>query len=114
MSKTLYTKNTLTGNIHHPGEYIKDELQSSKLNQKQLAEKMGIKPTVMSELVNGKRNITAAIAIKLEESLGLTAEMWMKLQAHYEIMTIKARIKADIEKTDLPLKKKQEFIVSIV
>ena len=66
MSKTIYTKDMLIGQIFHPGEHIKDELEDYNLTQKQLAEKLGIKPSVMSELVNGKRNVTAALAIKLE------------------------------------------------
>ncbi len=114
MSKTIYTKDVLIGQIFHPGEHIKDELEDYNLTQKQLAEKIGIKPSVMSELVNGKRNVTAALAIKLGEHLGLNAEMWMKLQARYEIMTIKKRMKAEIEESDIPETKKKELLVSII
>ena len=39
----------------HPGEMIKDELKDRGMTQKQLAEVAGIKPSVLSETINGKR-----------------------------------------------------------
>ena len=42
----------------HPGEMIKDELRERKLTQKQLALETGIKPSVLSETINGKRPIS--------------------------------------------------------
>ncbi len=42
----------------HPGEMIKDELKERGITQKQLAEQTGIKPSVISETVNGKRSVS--------------------------------------------------------
>ena len=73
----------------HPGEMIKDELKERKMTQKQLAAETGIKPYVLSETINGKRSISLNVAIALEKSLGIPAEMWMNLQTQYNLDTVK-------------------------
>ena len=50
----------------HPGEMIKDELKERKMTQKQLATETGIKASVLSETINGKRSISLNVAIALE------------------------------------------------
>ncbi len=78
--------------VTHPGVLIKDELEALPgLNQRKLAMEIGVKPSFLSELINGKRSITADIAILLEKSLGIPADYWMKFQSQYEID--KARLK---------------------
>lgn len=69
----------------HPGEMIKDELKERGMTQKQLAEKTGIKPSVLSETINGKRSISLNVAIALEKALDIPADMWMNLQTQYEL-----------------------------
>lgn len=69
----------------HPGEMIKDELKERNMTQKQLSELTGIKPSVLSETINGKRSISLSVAIALEKALGIPAEIWMNLQTQYDI-----------------------------
>ena len=71
----------------HPGEMIKDELKERGMTQKQLATETGIKPSVLSETINGKRSISLNVAIALEKSLGIPADMWMNLQTQYDLDT---------------------------
>ena len=42
----------------HPGEMIKDELKERGMTQKQLATATNIKPSVLSETINGKRSVS--------------------------------------------------------
>ncbi len=49
----------------HPGELIKDELKERQMTQKQLAELTGIKPSVLSETINGKRSVSLTVAMAL-------------------------------------------------
>ena len=74
----------------HPGEMIRDELKERGMTQKRLAEEMGVKPSVLSETINGKRSVSKNVAIALEKALGIPAEIWMNLQSQYELD--KARI----------------------
>ena len=71
----------------HPGELIKDELKERKLTQKKLAEMTGIKASVISETISGKRSVSMNMAVALEKALGIHAEMWMNLQTQYNLDT---------------------------
>ena len=71
----------------HPGEMIKDELAERGMTQKQLAEQTGIKPSVLSETINGKRNVSLNVAVALEKALGIPADIWMNLQTQYDLDT---------------------------
>ena len=58
----------------HPGEMIKDELKERGMTQKQLAMEAGIKPSVLSETINGKRSVSLNVALALEKALGIPAD----------------------------------------
>ena len=73
----------------HPGEMIKDELKERGMTQKQLALETGIKPSVLSETINGKRNVSLNVAVALEKALGIPADIWMNLQTQYDLDTAK-------------------------
>lgn len=74
----------------HPGEMVRDEIRERGITQKQLSEETGIKASVLSETINGKRPVSKNVAIALEKALGIPAEIWMNLQTQYELD--KARI----------------------
>ena len=69
----------------HPGELIKDELKERGLTQKKLAEMTGIKASVISETISGKRSVSMNMAVALEKALGIPADMWMNLQTQYNL-----------------------------
>ena len=69
----------------HPGELIKDELKERDMTQKQLSELTGIKPSVLSETINGKRSVSLSVAMALEKAMGIPAEVWMNLQTQFDI-----------------------------
>ena len=62
MSKKVLTPFIAT----HPGEMIKDELKERGMTQKQLADETGIKASVLSETINGKRSVSLNVAVALE------------------------------------------------
>ena len=69
----------------HPGEMIKDELKERNMTQKSLAAETGIKASVLSETINGKRAISMNVALALEKVLGIPAEIWMNMQTQYNL-----------------------------
>ncbi len=71
----------------HPGELIKDELKERGMTQKQLATETGIKPSVLSETINGKRSLSLNVAVALEKALGIPADIWMNMQTQYNLDT---------------------------
>lgn len=79
MNKKSYTPFVAT----HPGKMLKDELKERGISQKQLAEQTGIKPSVISETVNGKRSVSLNVAVALEKALGIPADIWMNMQTQF-------------------------------
>jgi antitoxin HigA-1 len=77
----------------HPGQVL-DEIyiKEMNLNQSQLAELIGCTPRKINEIVNGKRGISPEFAIDLEEVLGTSAEMWVKMQAEYDLYQARKRV----------------------
>ena len=69
----------------HPGEVLMDELEARKIKKIVFAEQLGMKPGHFSELLHGKRNLSAATALKLEKLLQISAEYWMRVQVYYDL-----------------------------
>ena len=70
----------------HPGQVLEETfMRELNLNQTQLAEKCKCSPRKINEIVNGKRAISPEFALVLEKVLGTTAEMWVRMQADYDI-----------------------------
>lgn len=74
-------------NIIHPGYILGMELKARGISQKNFATQIAIQQSHLSEIIKGKRNITDQLADKLEETLGIPAEHWIKMQAEYGYMT---------------------------
>lgn len=70
----------------HPGVVLNEVyMKEIGLNQSQLAEKCKCTPRKINEIVNGKRAISPDFALVLEHVLGTTAEMWVRIQAEYDL-----------------------------
>ena len=74
----------------HPGELIRYELEERCLTQAKLAEQIGVSPSLLNEVVNGKRGVNTELALLLEAALGISADMWLKLQADYNMQVAKS------------------------
>jgi len=55
------------------------------LTQAEAARRMGISTNRLNELVRGKRGVTAATAIRLASLLGTSPELWLNLQATWDL-----------------------------
>lgn len=75
----------------HPGILLNEEIKDLGYTQKEVAIKTGIPKTVINEIIKGKRNINADIAVKLESALESSAKFWLKCQLLYD--EVIARIK---------------------
>lgn len=83
----------------HPGELIKDELKERGMTQKQLAAETGIKPSVLSETINGKRSLSLNVAVALEKALGIPADIWMNMQTQYNLDTAQISERDNLRET---------------
>ncbi len=69
----------------HPGEVLEEELAARGIIKSSFAMDLKIYPSHFSDILKGRRNISPSIAIKLETTLGISAEFWMRLQAEYDL-----------------------------
>ena len=76
----------------HPGVVLNEiYLQEMGLNQSQFAKRCGCSPRKINEIVNGKRAISPDFALVIEKVLGTTAEMWVRIQAEYDLWLARKR-----------------------
>jgi len=72
-------------NSVHPGEILLDILNDRKIPQALLARHIRVEPGVVNLICKGKRGISAVMAKKLARALGTDAELWVNLQASYDL-----------------------------
>jgi addiction module HigA family antidote len=70
----------------HPGEVLAGELMARNEVKSAFAIKIGMYPSHFSDLLKGKRAVSASIAIRLEKELNVPAEFWLGLQMDYDLL----------------------------
>lgn len=69
----------------HPGEVIKDELETRGITQRQLADVTGISYSVINEVLNKKRPVTIEYALLIGKALDIDAGLFVRMQSDYDI-----------------------------
>jgi len=83
----------------HPGEILLEEfMKPMEISINRLSRDIAVPPGRISAIVNGKRAITADTALRLSRYFGTSAEVWMGLQADYELRMAKRTIGPEVEK----------------
>lgn len=78
-------------NSPHPGGFIKRVyLQPLNLAPDDIAEKLQIRPADLDSLINEKIDVTPAIAQKLSQILGRSAESWLLMQKKFNDWKVKS------------------------
>ena len=69
-----------------PGEILSEDfMKPLELSINALARDIDVPPNRISEILSGKRAITADTALRLGKYFGVSPEIWLGLQAHYDI-----------------------------
>lgn len=88
-----------------PGEILREDfMEPMKISMNKLSRDLVVPPNRISEIVNGKRAITADTALRLERYFGVEAQFWLNLQSEYDLRVMKRKIGSDIEQRILPFK----------
>ena len=82
----------------HPGEFLLDELREIRVSPTELSRQIDVPPNRISQIVRGKREITADTALRLGRFFGTGPELWMNLQKAYELDKAKAQLGPAIQK----------------
>lgn len=69
----------------HPGEILKDEIEYRGISQKKLAANIGMSYTVLNEILNARRPLSASTALMFETVLGVDADTLMRIQTKYNM-----------------------------
>jgi len=66
---------------------MEQKFSNNSLDLETLADQTGIKPSVLSETINGKRSVSLNVAVALEKALDIPADIWMNLQTQHDLDT---------------------------
>lgn len=93
----MHKKTNLLDTIF-PGEILAEEfMKPMGLSMNQLARDIDVPPGRISEIINGKRAITADTALRLGKYFGVSPETWLNLQTDYDLRIAKRTTWGGIE-----------------
>ncbi len=87
----------------HPGEILLEEfLKPMGISQYRLAKDISVSQHRISEIVRGKRSISADTALRLGRFFGMEAQFWLNLQARYDLIQAEATLQTRLKKEVRP------------
>ena len=88
-----------------PGEILREDfLEPLGVSINKLSRDLSVPPNRISEIVSGRRAITADTALRLQRYFGVEAQFWLNLQTEYDRRIMKRKVWADIERRITPIK----------
>ena len=82
----------------HPGETLADELAARNLTANALALKLRVPANRITDIVRGRRAVTAETALRLGRYFGTGAKFWVDLQASHDLAVAERDLGATIER----------------
>ena len=83
----------------HPGEVLlEDFMKPLGLSQYRLAQDLGVPALRISQIVHGKRAVTADTALRLARYFGTSANVWMRLQARYDLEVAEVQLAERVQR----------------
>jgi addiction module antidote protein, HigA family len=87
----------------HPGEILLEEfLLPMKISQYRLAKDISVPQRRISEIVQGKRSITADTALRLGRYFGMEAQFWLNLQSRFDLLNAEVKLAKRLDKEVIP------------
>jgi antitoxin HigA-1 len=81
----------------HPGEILAEEfLAPLGITAYRLAREIGVPQPRLSEIIHGRRSITADTGLRLSRALGLSDMFWINLQARYDADLVRIEKKDEL------------------
>jgi len=86
----------------HPGQVLMEILSEAELTVNALAMSLRVPANRIGAVIKGQRGITADTALRLARYFGTSAQMWINLQARYDLETAEDSLKEQIKREVLP------------
>ena len=77
-------------NPARPGEVLREYLPAD-MTETEAARRLGVTRQAFSALLNGRAGVSAEMALRLAQSLGTSAEMWLSMQTAYDLREAKRK-----------------------
>jgi antitoxin HigA-1 len=87
----------------HPGEILAEELEERGMSALALAKALHVPANRISQIISGRRGMTADTALRLGQLLGTTPEFWINLQKSYELRLAEQEKGEEIRRLIKPL-----------
>ncbi len=98
----------------HPGETIAELLEDRDITQKELAIRTGFTEKHISTVINGKKSISAKLAIRLENALDIPSSFWRNLQMNYDLELEEFTERNNITSNELEIAKEITHPVEVI
>ena len=88
--------------VAHPGRLLKREMALRGLSANRLALDLGVPSGRVTDILNGRRSITADTAVRLGRYFRNSPQFWLDLQSQYDIAVVERERGAEIAKRVRP------------
>ena len=82
----------------HPGRLLRRELESRKMSANRPALDLGVPSGRITDILNGRRSVSADTALRLARYFGNSAQFWLDLQSQYDIAVAEREVGKEIMK----------------
>lgn len=88
----------------HPGDVLREDfMKPLRLSAYAVAKAIGATPIAISQICRGRRSVSAEMALKLGRLFNVSPELWMGIQADYDLEVARLESQKRIEKSVRPL-----------
>jgi addiction module HigA family antidote len=84
--------------VVHPGRLLRREMMARNLSANRLAIDLGVPSGRITDILNGRRSITADTALRLARYFGNSAQFWLDLQSQHDIAIVERERGTEIRK----------------
>ncbi len=83
-------------NPPHPGQFIREVyLEPNGITGRQLAAKLGVSPSTLNRVLQGKSGVSPDMALRLSKALGRSPESWLAMQDNHDLWRARQTVNLD-------------------
>ena len=95
---TIYPREGPMFNPPHPGEILKElYIEPLNLSVTKIADKLRVDRKTVSRIINGRSIVTAEMALRLSKLFNTSPNLWLNMQASYDLWQAKCLYEAELE-----------------
>ena len=76
----------------HPGEILKEELETLGVSQSEFARQINVPPNRISQIIAGKRSVTGDTALRFGHWFGVEPQFWLNLQTQFDLVVAERQV----------------------